>query len=129
MTRANPPILSDVSGLPLQDAHPAAANQALSLRSPRWLHDRVLFEIEECGDVIACSVSKVAIQDAGGRYSNLPSDVMSEFLCLRPLIEKIALAKFRERPGGVEGPVHVWSADLDEDPEPPGEASQASIRS
>ncbi|MFH5927241.1 DUF1488 domain-containing protein [Roseomonas xinghualingensis] len=128
MAHDNQTFPFEASGQAPQGTHPAAANQPLSLRSPRWLHDRILFEIEERGTAIACSISKAAVQDACGRYSNLPRDVMSEFLRLRPRIEEVALAKLRERSGSVEGPVHVWSADLDDDPEPPGEASQAAIQ-
>ncbi|SHJ73875.1 Protein of unknown function [Roseomonas rosea] len=108
-------------------AHPVAANAPV-LRQPRWQHDRILFEVEEHGVALACSVSKAAIQDAGGRYSNLPRDIMTEFVRLRPRIEQAALAKFRERPGGLDGPVHVWSADLDDDPEPPAIAGQAALQ-
>ncbi|MBP0445910.1 DUF1488 family protein [Roseomonas sp. SSH11] len=112
---------------PSEEHHPAAAN-ALALQPPRWMHDRILFEVEECGEALACSVSKAAIQDAGGRYSNLPRDIMSEFVRLRGRIERAAIAKFRGRQGGMEGPVHVWSADLDDDPEPPTTMVQSALR-
>ncbi|WP_338661937.1 DUF1488 family protein [Pararoseomonas sp. SCSIO 73927] len=120
--RQNPPTTSPgAAGTP----PPAAANLVL-LRSPRWLHDRVLFEVEMLGEALSCSVSKAAIQDAGGRYSNLPRDIMSEFLRLRGQIERAAITKFRQRDGAMDRTVHVWSADLDEDPDPPGTAAQAT---
>jgi hypothetical protein len=111
------------------DAHgPAAQGGASQMAPPRWRHDRILFEVEERGAMLACSVSKAAIQDACGRYSNLPRDIMAEFVRLRDRIEKVAIAKFHERPEGSDALIHVWSADLDEDPEPPAEASQASLQ-
>jgi hypothetical protein len=89
-----------------------------SLHAPRWMHDRVLFEIEDGGAAIPCSVSKAAIQDASEKRSNLPRDLMAEFTRLQERITQVALAKFRARPGGVEGVLHIWSDDLDEDPRP-----------
>lgn len=106
---------------------PSPAN-GVALRSPRWLHDRVLFEVEMLGEALHCSVSKAAIQDAGGRYSNLPRDIMSEFLRLRGRIERAAVVKFRQRDGDTDRTVHVWSADLDEDPDPPGVAAEAALQ-
>ena len=88
-------------------------------QGPRWRHDRILFDVEVDGALVSCSVSKAAIQDAGGRHSNLPRDLMSEFMRLRDRIEAAALLKLRSRAEGAEGTVHLWSADLDDDPEPP----------
>lgn len=106
------------SGLPQAVAEGAEA----PAQPPRWRHDRILFEVEEGGRTVACSVSKAAIQDAAGRFSNQPRDVMAEFQRLRPRIEVAARSKLRGRSEGTEGLVHVWSDDL-EDAEAPAAAT------
>ena len=98
---------------PDPDADPENAVQG-----PRWRHDRILFDVEVDGAPVSCSVSKAAIQDAGGRHSNLPRDLMSEFVRLRGRIEAAAVAKLRGRAEGAEGTLHLWSADLEEDEDP-----------
>ncbi|MFC0384502.1 DUF1488 family protein [Muricoccus vinaceus] len=115
------------AGLPQALAKGVPGDAATPAQPARWRHDRILFEVVEAGETIACSVSKAAIQDAAGRFSNLPRDVMAEFQRLRPRIEVAARSKLRGRAEGAEGLVHVWSADL-EDAGPPPSPQAAAIQ-
>lgn len=99
---------------------------SITLPAARYRHDRVLFELVEDGTTVTCSVSKTAIQEASGGRPNLPDAVLAAFALLRDRIEAVALAKIRARPAEAGGIVHVWSGDLDDEPEP--EPREAELR-
>jgi len=99
----------------------------LLLAVPRWSHDRVLFEIESQGAIIPCSVSKAAIQDASEGGTNLPRDLMLQFARLQDRIIAAALVKLRARPPGT-GVLHIWSSDLDSDPQPSAPATAGVLQ-
>ncbi|WP_426954250.1 DUF1488 family protein [Muricoccus radiodurans] len=92
-------------------------NLPVVLAEPRWSHDRVIFEIEEHGASVSCSVSKAAIQDVSANHTNLPRDLLIQFLRLQDRITAAAHVKFLRRPPSAGCVLHIWSDDLDEDPQ------------
>jgi hypothetical protein len=82
----------------------------------RWDRNRVLFEIEDAGQVISCAISREALQDASDRRYANPKELMACFERSRDKIEQVALAKFRNRADDSDSLVIIWSSDLD-DPE------------
>lgn len=91
-----------------------------AVAAPRWDRNRVLFEIVEDGQPVACAISKEALQDISDRRYAKPAELLTCFASLQDRIEQIARAKFRVRPDSVDGLVTIWSGDLDdaEDQEP-----------
>ena len=95
---------------------------------PRWDGARVTFEIVEGGRVIACAISRSALQDLTGQRRFKPAELLVCFAATRPRIEAIARAKLRDRPDGIDGVLHIWSDDIDEPP-PADTSVAAAIRS
>ena len=92
-------------------------NGAVSLAKPTLGRGCVLFEIEDHGALVRCSVSEAAIQDASGCWSKRSGDLLQQFSALRPRIMAATSRKLRfHSPLG--GVLHVWSGDLDDDPMP-----------
>ena len=82
----------------------------------RWDRNRVLFEIEDAGQVISCAISREALQDASDRRYANPKELLACFTRSKDRIEAVALAKFRGRSDDNDSLVIIWSSDLD-DPE------------
>ena len=83
---------------------------------PRWDGKRVLFEIADGGQNVACTISMNALQDLSGLRRFKPADLLACFDTARAQIGAIALAKLRARTAGATGLVYIWSDDIDEAP-------------
>ncbi len=92
---------------------PTAAAQAAATRS--WDRNRILFDIVEQGQPVACAISREALQELCDQRYAKPAELMQAFDRLRDRIESIARMKYRARPSAVEGTLTIWSGDLEED--------------
>jgi hypothetical protein len=99
------------------------AEQVPPSRSPRWDRNRVLFNIDTGGQWVECAISREALQKASDRRHAKPLELLAcfskvrprlEFSKVRPRLERIALRKYRERSDPMDGPVIIWSGDLDD---------------
>ncbi|MGH7040970.1 MAG: DUF1488 family protein [Acetobacteraceae bacterium] len=91
-----------------------SAAPGLVAAPPRWDRNRVLFEIEDDGRLIACAISLQAIQDASGRRFHDAVRLLDCFDKVRPRIERVARSKLRARPHADDHLLTVWSGDLDD---------------
>ena len=82
--------------------------------APRWDRNRVLFEIEDGGRLVACAISLQAIQDASGRRFHDAARLLDCFGKVRSRIERIARGKLHARPHTDDHLLTVWSGDLDD---------------
>ena len=98
-------------------AGPEPAGPAMGGSGARWDRNRVLFDVVDGGELIACAISREALQDASGRRYAKPPELLACFETLRERLEAVALAKFRTRPESIDGLVTIWSGDLEEDEE------------
>ena len=90
----------------------------MPLAAPSWDRNRVLFEIDDHGERIACAISREALQDASERRYGKPAELLASFDRIRPRLVRIARRKARSRPEAVEGLVTIWTGDLDEPANP-----------
>ena len=88
-----------------------------ALAAPRWDRNRVLFEIEHAGRLVACAISREALQDASDRRYAKPQELLACFERSRERIEAVALEKLRARSDENDSLLIIWSDDLDD----PGE--------
>ena len=80
---------------------------------PRWDGARVLFEIADDGEVVACAISREALREVSGRSYGKPAELLASFNSARARIEAAALAKHRRGSASI-GLLTVWAGDLDE---------------
>jgi len=99
-----------------------------SLAPARWVGGRVMFEIEDGGQVIVCGISQEALQGFSQRRMYKGPDLLQCFASARTTIEAIAREKWRQRPEGASGHINIWSDDVDDLPPAttPVAAEQAS---
>ena len=83
---------------------------------PRWDGSRVLFEIADGDERVACAISRKALEDIGGRRLSKTADVLGCFAEARGRIERLALKKVHTRPEGVSGRLGLWADDVDDLP-------------
>lgn len=81
---------------------------------PHWNGGRILFDVADGLERVACTISVGALQDMSGQRRFKPADLLASFAGVRGRIEAIALGKLRSRPAGVTGLIHVWSDDIDD---------------
>ncbi|MBB5694322.1 DUF1488 family protein [Muricoccus pecuniae] len=98
------------------------------LAAPRSGQGCVLFEVENQGEAVACSVSRAAIQDASGCRTGLPGALLAQFVHMQDRIMLAALQKLRSR-SAVTGVLHIWSSDLEEEPMAPVQAAAPGVPS
>lgn len=93
------------------------AEEAVSAVShPRWDGQRVLFQLRDADQAIACAISRDALQALSGLRRFRPADLLDCFLSERDRIGAIALSKLHARSGGVTGVLTIWSDDIDDPP-------------
>lgn len=92
----------------------APIKQKAVLSRPRWDGSRVLFQIEAGGDLVACAISRSALQGLSGRKQYAPADLLRCFDASRSQIEAIAATKYSAKPESVSGIVSIWDDDVDE---------------
>jgi len=80
-------------------------------------NSRVLFEISDGRDLVACAISRMALEDMSGGRCFKPSDMLKSFARVRSRVEVLALQKLRMRPEGVTGRLSLWSDDVNEQPD------------
>jgi hypothetical protein len=85
--------------------------------APHWDGRRVLFEVIDNDQPVSCAISMNALQDLSTQRRFKPEDLLKCFAAARSRIEAIALAKHRARADGVSGLLHVWSDDVDLEPQ------------
>jgi hypothetical protein len=83
---------------------------------PYWDGRRILFEVIADDQAVPCAISMNALQDLSTQRRFKPADLLKCFAAARNRIEAIALNKYRTRPGGGCGLLHIWSDDVDEVP-------------
>ena len=91
---------------------PSAQKPAIS--KPRWDGSRVVFEIEVEDELVACAISRSALQDISGVRRFAPADLLRGFDEVRTRIETIAANKFRINPESVSGFVSIWADDIED---------------
>jgi hypothetical protein len=93
----------------LQSHNPSSA--------PYCDNSRVLFEIIDGRDQVACAISRMALEDMSGGRCFKPADMLKSFAKVRTRVEALALQKLRVRPEGVTGRLSLWSDDVNEQPD------------
>ena len=83
---------------------------------PHWDGRRILFDVIADDHPVACAISMNALQDLSTQRRFKPADLLKCFAVARNRIEAIALNKYRARPEGVSGLLHIWSDDIEEAP-------------
>ena len=83
---------------------------------PRWDGHQVFFDVEDGDRRVSCVISKMALEDLGGRRLSRSEDALDCFEAARERITAVAIEKARARPEGTPGRLHVWSEDLDDTP-------------
>ena len=86
------------------------------LAKSRWDGSRVLFEIENGGQRVACAISRGALQHIGGPRNFAPADLLKSFANARARIEAIAASKFAAGPESASGIVSIWEDDVEDPP-------------
>lgn len=95
---------------------------------PRWDGSRVVFEIEVDGELVACAISRSALQDISGVRRFAPVDLLRGFSEVRARIEEIAASKFRINPESVSGFVSIWADDVEDTRAPAGNGQAEALR-
>jgi len=80
---------------------------------PRWDGSRILFEIKDGNEQIPCAISRAALEEISERRCFGAADLLGCFTYARGRIERLALEKLRERPGGISGRLSLWADDVD----------------
>ncbi|MEO8714897.1 MAG: DUF1488 family protein [Acetobacteraceae bacterium] len=94
--------------------------QATSASRPRWDGSRILFEIEQDGQMIPCAISRGALQDLSEHRCFKTAELLKCFADGRSRIEAIARGKFRASGESVSGVISIWADDVEE-PSPSAE--------
>jgi hypothetical protein len=94
---------------------------------PRWDGRRILFEVTDGDQRVACAISLNALQDLSQVRRFSPPELLKCFAAARQRIEAIAIGKLRGRSNGVPGLLNIWSDDIDELP-PSGQPAAALAR-
>lgn len=98
--------------------------------APRWDRNRVLFEIEDEGQMVPCAISLQALQDVSGRRFHDGTRLLACFGTVRSRIERAARFKLRARRHTDGHLLTIWSGDLDAAAEAAGaESAEAAIAS
>jgi hypothetical protein len=97
-----------------------------SVTRPRWDGSRILFEIEVAGRLVACAISRAALQEVSGCHHIASGDLLRRFADGRDRIEEIATHIFAVRPESVTGTLHIWADDITDPPTAPGVACRAA---
>jgi hypothetical protein len=97
-----------------------------SLAPARWVGGRVMFEIEDNGQIIVCGISQEALQGFSQRRMYKGPDLLQCFATARDKIESIARRKWRLRPDDATGRVNIWADDVDDQPASPLAPDDAS---
>ena len=85
---------------------------------PSWDGDRLLFDVDDGGRRLSCSISREALASAGGGYKARRWQLLEAFERLQPRIERMALAKARAAPMEPIGMTTTISTDELNDPLP-----------
>lgn len=107
-----------MKGVPPGTATPADAIAS----GPRSDGRRVLFEVLEGGERIACAISQHALRDIaaeGMRRGKAPGDLLACFAAARPRIEALTLRAIRARRSRPQGVLYIWPDDEEEPPAAP----------
>ena len=97
-------------------SHMDGSGYQASLAPARWVGGRVMFEIEENGQIIVCGISQEALQGFSQRRMYKGPDLLQCFAAARGKIELIARRKWRMRPDDATGHVNIWADDVDDQP-------------
>jgi Protein of unknown function (DUF1488) len=100
----------------------SAVTKLRSVKSPRWDGSSILFEIEIDGSLVACAISRGALQEVSGCHYIANGDLLRRFAAGRDQIEKIAVGIFAVRPISVTGTLRIWSDDVSDPPSAPAVA-------
>jgi Protein of unknown function (DUF1488) len=82
--------------------------------SPRWDGNRILFDVNDGGQSIACAISRAALEELIATRCFGAADMLRGFVGARDRIERLALAKSRARPDGNMGRLTLWADDIDD---------------
>ena len=88
--------------------------QHTAVSRPRWDGSRVLFDVEHDGQLVACAISRGALQDLSEHRCFKTAELLKCFADARARIEAIAITKFRASGESVSGVVSIWADDLDD---------------
>jgi hypothetical protein len=103
--------------------------------APRPICDgnRILFDIFDGDELVACAISRAALEDISETRCFKPAQMLASFAASREKIEAVALAKRQARPGPLEGRLNIWADDMeilseeDEAPQaPPADLRQSA---
>lgn len=90
--------------------------QSPATTAPRWDGRRVVFEVFDGAEPVACAISMNALQDLSEIRRFKPADLLACFAEMRGRIEAVALDKHRARSEAATGLLNLWSDDFDEAP-------------
>jgi hypothetical protein len=94
------------------------------LSKPRWNGSRVLFSIEIEGRVVACAISRAALEELGGGRYLRNGDLLHSFVQSSGRIHAIAAAILNDRPESVStGTLSIWADDIDDPPSAPARSA------
>jgi hypothetical protein len=93
-----------------------ALDQEAGLSRPRWDGSRVLFEIADGDERIACAISRAALQDLSPRRHFKAAELLACFANARAHIEAIARGKLA-RSGSLSGTLSIWADDIEDLPQ------------
>jgi hypothetical protein len=92
------------------------AGQHTSVSRPRWDGSRVMFELDDRGQLISCAISRGALEELTGLRHLKLAELLRCFATARGQIETIALGKLRARPESASGLLSIWADDVDDSP-------------
>ena len=84
--------------------------------SVRWDGTRILFEIADGNERVACAISQAALEDLSERRHFGGAAFVECFMAARERIEAIARSKLRAMPAGASGTLNIWASNLDDLP-------------
>lgn len=93
---------------------------------PRWDGSCILFEAQVAGNLVACAISRAALQEVSGCHYIKADDLLRRFAEGRDKIEQIAAEMLAVRPESVTGTLHIWADDITDPPSAPAVARQAA---
>lgn len=87
-----------------------------TVRAARLDGRRVLFEVEEAGALVPCSISLGALQDISARRHFKTAEVLQCFAKAQPKIEAAARHKLRTRFHAPGAMLNLWADDFEDLP-------------
>ncbi|MGG5817793.1 DUF1488 family protein [Falsiroseomonas sp. HW251] len=87
---------------------------ATAPRHARWDGRRVLFEVRHDGAELPCAISPDALRDLSASRCFKPADLLRVFAAHRIPVEAMVLNKLRRRRSAMQGPLMLWSGDIEE---------------